>query len=73
MNPLEALLVVLMEDVSSLETMCTYFLLGVVALVLLEGPILRAGYPMGWSDRFWVILGWPLALALCLARLFTSK
>ena len=41
-----------------------YFLIGVITSALLEGAIVKAGYPMEWSDRFWVILGWPLALAI---------
>lgn len=38
-----------------------YFLIGVITSALLEGAIVKAGYPMNWMDRFWVILGWPLA------------
>ena len=41
-----------------------YFLIGVITSALLEGAIVKAGYPMEWSDRFWVILGWPLASAI---------
>ena len=41
-----------------------YFLIGVVTSALLEGAIVKAGYPMDWMDRFWVILGWPLASAI---------
>ena len=41
-----------------------YFLIGVITSALLEGAIVKAGYPMEWSDRFWVVLGWPLALTI---------
>ena len=41
-----------------------YFLIGVITSALLEGAIVKAGYPMEWSDRFWVVLGWPLASAI---------
>ena len=41
-----------------------YFLIGVITSALLEGAIVKAGYPMNWMDRFWVILGWPLASAI---------
>jgi len=41
-----------------------YFLIGVITSALLEGAIVKAGYPMDWMDRFWVILGWPLASAI---------
>jgi hypothetical protein len=41
-----------------------YFLIGIITSALLEGAIVKAGYPMEWSDRFWVILGWPLASAI---------
>ena len=41
-----------------------YFLIGVITSALLEGAIVKAGYPMDWMDRFWVVLGWPLASAI---------
>ncbi len=64
MNPLELLAVVFIEDVTDLQTVCTYFLIGTIVSALLEGAITRAGYPMEWSDRFWVVLGWPLAATI---------
>ncbi len=64
MNPLELLVVAFIEDVTNLQTVCTYFLIGVIVAALLEKAIENAGYPMEWSDRFWVVLGWPLASAI---------
>ena len=64
MNPFEALAVAFIEDITDLQTVCTYFLIGVIVAALLERAIEKAGYPMEWSDRFWVILGWPLASAI---------
>ena len=63
-NPLELLAVAFIEDITNLQTVCTYFLIGVITGAFLESAIVKAGYPMEWSDRFWVILGWPLALAI---------
>ena len=64
MNLLEALAQTFIEDINNLQTICTYFLIGVIVAALLEGAITKAGYPMTWMDRFWVILGWPLASAI---------
>jgi hypothetical protein len=52
------------EDITNFQTVCTYFLIGVIIAALLERAIEKAGYPMEWSDRFWVVLGWPLASAI---------
>jgi len=64
MNPLELLAVAFIEDITNLQTVCTYFLIGVIIGAFLESAIVKAGYPMEWSDRFWVVLGWPLASAI---------
>ena len=64
MNPLELLAVAFIEDITNPQTVCTYFLIGVIIAALLERAIENAGYPMEWSDRFWVVLGWPLASAI---------
>ncbi len=64
MNPLELLAVAFIEDITDLQTVCTYFLIGVIIAAMLEKAIKKVGYPMEWSDRFWVILGWPLASAI---------
>ena len=61
MNPLELLAVAFIEDITNPRTVCTYFLIGVIIAAFLESVIVKAGYPMEWSDRFWVVLGWPLA------------
>ena len=61
MNPFEALAIAFIEDITDFQTVCTYFLIGVIVAALLERAIEKAGYPMEWSDRFWVVLGWPLA------------
>jgi len=64
MNPVELLATAFIEDVTNLQTVCTYFLIGVITGAVIEGAIVKAGYPMEWSDRFWVVLGWPLAAAV---------
>ena len=61
---LELIATSFIEDITNLQTVCTYFLIGVIIGAFLEGAIVKAGYPMEWSDRFWVILGWPLASAI---------
>lgn len=61
---LELIAIAFIEDITNLQTVCTYFLIGVIIGAFLEGAIVKAGYPMEWSDRFWVILGWPLASAI---------
>ena len=61
MNPLELLVTAFIEDITNPQTVCTYFLIGVIIAASLERAIEKAGYPMEWSDRFWVVLGWPLA------------
>ena len=73
MNPIEALFVAFMRDVSSVETLGIYFLIGLLVAALLERPITRAGYPMEWLDRFWVILGWPLAMVIYIVHLLNSR
>ncbi|MDB4344614.1 hypothetical protein OAA39_00170 [bacterium] len=64
MNLLEILAQAFIEDITNPQTVCTYFLIGVVVAALLERAIEKAGIPMGWTDRFWVVLGWPLASAI---------
>ena len=64
MNPFEVLAVAFINDITNLQTVCTYFLIGVIVAAFLESAIVKAGYPMEWSDRFWVVLGWPLASAI---------
>ena len=54
MNPLELLIVAFIEDITNLQTVCTYFLIGVIVAALLERVIENAGYPMEWSDRFFI-------------------
>ncbi len=61
MNPFEALAIAFIEDITNPQTVCTYFLIGIIIGAFLESVIVKAGYPMEWSDRFWVVLGWPLA------------
>jgi hypothetical protein len=61
MNPLELLAIAFIEDITNPQTVCTYFLIGIIIGAFLESVIVKAGYPMEWSDRFWVVLGWPLA------------
>jgi hypothetical protein len=61
MNPLELLVTAFIEDITNPQTVCTYFLIGIIIGAFLESVIVKAGYPMEWSDRFWVVLGWPLA------------
>ena len=73
MNPLELLVDAFIEDVTSPKTLCTYFLVGTIVAALLDGVIEKAGYPMEWKDRFWVVLGWPLALSIYLADLIKSR
>ena len=48
----------------TLKFYACYLLIGVIVAALLERAIEKAGYPMEWSDRFWVILGWPLVSAI---------
>jgi hypothetical protein len=60
MNPLELLAIAFIEDITNPQTVCTYFLIGIIIGAFLESVIVKAGYPMEWSDRFWVVLGWPL-------------
>ena len=57
MNPIEALMIAFLEDVSNPKTLCTYFLIGATVTLLLQGPIEKLGYPMEWSDRLLVMLG----------------
>ena len=64
MNLLEILAQAFIEDITNPQTVCTYFLIGVIIAALLERAIEKAGIPMGWADRFWVVLGWPLASAI---------
>ena len=64
MNPLEILAQAFIHDITDPQPVCMYFLIGVIIGAFLEGTITRAGYPMEWSDRFWVVLGWPLASAI---------
>ena len=61
MNPFEALAIAFIEDITNFQTVCTYFLIGIIIGAFLESVIVKTGYPMEWSDRFWVVLGWPLA------------
>ena len=61
MNPLELLVTAFIEDITNPQTVCTYILIGIIIGAFLESVIVKAGYPMEWSDRFWVVLGWPLA------------
>ena len=69
MNPFEALAIAFIEDITDFQTVCTYFLIGVIVAALLERAIEKAGSPMEWSYRFWVILGWPLASAIFIYHL----
>ena len=73
MNPIEALMIAFLKDVSNPNTICTYFLIGATVTLLLQGPIEKLGYPMEWSDRVLVMLGWPLALAIYVAYRLLNK
>ena len=47
MNPIEALMIAFLEDVSNPKTLCTYFLFGATVTLLLEGPIEKGGLSDG--------------------------
>ena len=72
MNLLEILAQSFINDITDFQTVCTYFLIGVIIAAFLEGAIVKAGYPMEWSDRFWVILGWPLATIVFVYHFITG-
>ena len=72
MNPFEALADAFLADIARVEVLCTYFLIGAIAVIRLERVIENAGYPMGWKDRILVALGWPLALSIYVAHLIRS-
>ena len=62
MNLLEMLTQAFIEDITSFKTVCTYVLIGVISSAFLEGNIRRVGIDVNWADRFWIVIGWPIAL-----------
>jgi hypothetical protein len=70
MNPVEALAQAFINDITDPQTVCMYFLIGVIIAAFLESTITKAGMDMTWMDRFWVVLGWPLASAIFIYYFF---
>lgn len=62
MNLLEILTQTFIEDITSFKTVCTYVLVGVISSAFLEGSIRKVGIDVNWADRFWIVIGWPIAL-----------
>lgn len=72
MNLIETLTQAFIHDITDPQTVCGYFLIGVITAAFLEGAIIKAGMNMTWMDRFWVILGWPLALTIFIYNFFKA-
>ena len=70
MNPVEALAQAFINDITDPQTVCMYFLIGVIIAAFLESTITKAGMDMTWMDRFWVVLGWPLASTIFIYYFF---